>query len=902
MRVSPTHYLRQVLLMTLLLSMVVISYSSAASAQNSQLITGKRITLPPLGMQQSIGNLPMNIILSPNGKYAITTDMGFHQSLWAISTSTGIAVSHVDFPNDVIGTNGLYYGLAFGPDGTLYAAQGANDSIATLSLSQNGTLTQTGSILTRKGDFPSGIATDSQGTLYVTNNDPGTFAQATSVAIYKNGVEVGRYTFTSSFYGTPNFPLAVAALADGSKLYVASQRDSALYVLDTRVPSSPTLIGSIVVGSHPVSLLLDKSQSSLYVANANSDTISTISTSTDQVINTLLVRSGRFSKTAGATPVGLGLSPDNTRLYIALGDMNAIAVASVQGSWLELLGYIPTGWYPTGVVASPNGKHLLFTNAKGTTTRYPNPGYVQWEFNSNISYDLNLIEGSVSFVPVPKPKQLMAYTRDVFANNGLNDSLSAQGAPIIPDNRLDAIGLKAGKIKHVIYIIKENRTYDQVLGDLPQGNGDPSLVLFGSPITPNLHALASRFVLLDNFYDTGEASGDGWPWSTQSMANESVIKNLPYNYSGRGRQYDFEGQNNGYITGGHPAKDPDGNTMSVAFPNGAPAIPDVSEAAGGHIWDAVRAANLSYRNYGFFYSFGVTQNGNPLIPDNWPAAAGLQPAGRNLVGFSDWDYRRYDNDFPDSNAPGSYGCFYQRTTYGHYNEPSRFAEWNREFHLMLAKDHTGNSVPAFMTVRFHHDHTQGYTPGKFAPSAEVADNDYAVGQLVEAVSMSPIWESTAIFVIEDDSQDGPDHVDAHRSTAYVISPWIEANSVDHRFYNTDSVLKTMEMLLGIRPLTQYDAIAEPILDFDSRPENSKLFTAILPDQSVICAQTPLASALKSSDPMRNLELRSAKLDFEHPDSAPSAVVNEILWKGIKGASVPMPQPKPSILPDRQDRD
>lgn len=871
-------------------------HNDEVSAHTSRLVTGKRIS--PTGANQEIGSMPMNIIPSPNGKFAITTDMGFHQSLWSISTSTGAKISEVQFENTVTSPSyGLYYGLAFGADGTLYAAQGDNQTIATLTLSSGGALVKTGSFATKKGDFPSGLGADSRGYLYVANNDPDTFAQPTSVAIYNSsGHEVGRYTFSASFGGTPNFPLALVVTKDGSKTYVASQRDSAVYVLDTTNPASPSLLTKISTGSHPSGLLFNQSQSRLYVANAHSDTISVVSTGSDAVVNTVLLRPGHLHDLPGATPLGLALSPDQKTLYVAMADINAVAVADVRGSDLEVCGYIPMGWYPTGVVVSTDGKKLLVINAKGVKAKHPSTGYVQWEFNDNVWYDLNTIRGTVSFLHVPDKHDLAEMTEKVLANNRLDSRHWGDGDSGKYDHRLDSIGLKAGKIKHVIYIVKENRTYDQVLGDLPQGNGDPSLVLFGANVTPSQHALAQRFALLDNFYDAGEASGDGWPWSTQSMANEYVIKNLPYNYSGRGRNYDFEGQDNGYLAGGHPAKDPNGNTMSAVFPNGAPAVPDVAEAPGGHIWDAVRAAKLSYRNYGFYYSFGVTQGALTLVPDNYPASAGLQPAGRNLSGVSDFDFRRYDNDFPDSNAPKNNGCLYALTSYGFYNMPSRYAEWKREFDMMLTQDSSGNSVPAFMTVRFHHDHTQGLTPGKFTPRAEVADNDYAVGELVEAISKSPIWESTAIFIVEDDAQDGPDHVDAHRSTAYVISPWVRKGSVDHRFYNTDSILKTMETLLGIGPLTQYDAIAGPIADiFDNAPANNAPYTATAASSQVMCDKAPALAEFKLSDPMRKWALESAKMNFDVPDSAPAGKLNLILWKSVKGPNAVMPKPRHAVV-------
>jgi hypothetical protein len=567
--------------------------------------------------------------------------------------------------------------------------------------------------------------------------------------------------------------------------------------------------------------------------------------------------------------------------------MNAVAVVEIEDQSLDLTGYIPVGWYPTGVVRS--GSNLLVTNAKGTRTRNPDTAYRLSVFEQDPDYIQNIIEGQVSFLAIPSHNQLEKDTQLVLANNDVRGD--DHDSPGEDKKGLASIGLRAGGIKHVIYIVKENRTYDQVLGDLPQGNGDPGLVLFGADVTPNQHALAERFVLLDNFYVCGEVSGDGWPWSTQGMGNEYVIKNVPYFYSDRGRNYDFEGQNNNYLTGGFPATNPDGGLLSNTFPGGAPPVPDVAQAPGGHIWDIVRAANLSYRNYGFYYSFGVKNGAATVIPDNYPASAGLRPAGHDLSGTSDFDYRRYDNDYPDSEAPMIYGCSYLLSQYGKYNMPSRFSEWKREFQEMLLKDPSGNAVPAFMTVRFNHDHTQGAAPGKFTPKAEVADNDYAVGQLVETISKSPIWKSTAIFVIEDDAQDGPDHVDAHRSPCYVISPWIESQSVDHNFYNTDSVLKTIENLLGLPPMSQYDAIARPIMDFESQPRNAGEFSAILPAKQIICSMNPLMSSLGPHDRLRQLALESSKMDFEHPDSAPAARLNEIIWKTIKGVNSPLPMPR-----------
>jgi len=878
-----------------LLLMLVMLVSIAGMAQSRRLVTGKNISWPPLGTQLNVGSLPMNIVLSPNGKYALVSDMGFDQSLTAINAKTGTFASNVDYPNCNYcyyqNTNGLYYGIAFGGNGTVYAAQGGNNTIDVLNLASDGVLADLGNFTaTQPTDFPSGLATDTRGYLYVVNNDPSTFFVPGSVAIYSQSTqtEVGRYSFTQSWYGTPNFPLAIAVLSNGSKAYVSSERDGGVYDLNTSNPASPTLTGFITTGANPDGLVLNQSQSLLYVANAGSDTVSVINTSNDVVQSSILLRPAPFQKVAGtSTPIGLALSPNGKTLYVALGDLNAVAVLAVNGVDLTLKGYIPGGWYPTGVVA-PTNQSILVSYGKGTTTRYPSTGYVQWDFNSSPWYDQHMIQGQVSFITgLDDEKKLQRWTDAVLENS------AAQQAG--PDHRLDA--LKA-KIKHVIYIAKENRTYDQVLGDVPGGNGDSSLVLFGANVTPNQHALAERFVLMDNFYSNSEVSFDGWAWLTEAIANEDEIKVVPYNYSGRGRNYDVEGQNNGYDVGGFPAKDPDGNVISpVYFPNGAPPIPDVTQGPSGHIWDAVLAAGLTYRNYGFFLSFGVTDGqGNVIMPDNYPDTTN-QPPGHDLAGLTDWDYRRFDSDYPDSDASTIYtgkgvsNCSYQETGYGKYQASSRVHEWIREFNEMLANDPTGNSVPAFETVRLPHDHTQGPTSGDFAPIAEVADNDYAVGQLVQAISTSPIWNSTAIFVIEDDSQDGPDHVDAHRATAYVISPWITQGAIDHHFHNQTSVLKTMEMLLGLNPLTSYDAVANPIMDWNSQPANNGPYSATLPAQDIICAQSPDVRQLKASDPMRRMMMRASQMDLVHPDSAPEQELNEMIWKSVKGMDSKMPEPR-----------
>ncbi|MGN6504876.1 MAG: hypothetical protein ACTHM6_04870, partial [Tepidisphaeraceae bacterium] len=477
----------------------------------------------------------------------------------------------------------------------------------------------------------------------------------------------------------------------------------------------------------------------------------------------------------------------------------------------------------------------------------------------------------------------------------------------------------AGKIQHVIYVVKENRTYDQVLGDLPQGNGDPSRNLFGRSITPNLHALAERFVLLDNFYDSGEVSGDGWTWSTKAQANEYTIRNVPYQYSNRGRTFDYEGTVNGFPSGGFPAKGPDGKPLSddPRFAKGAHAVPDVAESPGGHLWDLVQKHGLSFRNYGFFMSTDAKKGSTRIIPDNYPAATGLQPGGRDLGGVTNIDYRRFDLDFPDSDAPSHFATstgddafYWDRRTYGAHALPSRIGEFKREFDLMLAKDPTGAAVPAFMTVRLGTDHTKGANPGEPTPRCMVADNDYAVGQLVEAVSHSPIWKSTAIVILEDDAQNGPDHVDAHRSVCYVISPYIRKGSVDHSFQNTVSAIRTMECLLNLPAMCQYDAAADVIHGWDEHPTNADPYTAILPTAKLMRQRNPLTNKAapvspeqpdKKDDGARlqstnDLAIASQRMDFTRADQAPADELNAIIWKTVRGPTAEMP-PTPHAVTD-----
>ena len=810
--------------------------------------------LMPTGQQTNVGSFPANMALSPDGKYIAVTNTGFRQYLSILSAEDGHLVSQLPFTpaaNDRSDKTSLYYGLAFEPApeaeslaGTyrLFASRGPQDKVSVFTVDPKGTLQADMDInmpsnlpaaaKDAQPNFPAGVAF-SAGRLYVANNETSAYTD------FKGSVSVVDPSAKSvaGKIATPGFPYAIVAVTKGAnadkKVYVSSEQDGCVSVLDVSDYAHSKDVKDIKTGDHPMALALDADQKRLFVANASSDTVSQIDTNTDMVTRTWNVR-GK-SKLPGATPSSLALSPDQSRLYVTLADHNALAVIDLNSPKSEPVGLIPTGWYPTSVIVSPDGKRLFVANAKGARARNPNGS--EGQTKNRERYILNIIEGTVSLIPAPTDAALRGLTQ------------TAMRANLAPDSRK----LPSTGIKHVIYIIKENRTYDEILGDLPGGNGDKSLVLFGRDVTPNQHALAERFVLLDNFYCAAEVSADGWNWSVSGMGSEYNERNVPFNYSGRGRDYDFEGVVNG-------------------TPVDLIGKPDVNRAPGGYIWDSAARKGLSFRDYGFYVAFAdaKTPDGKLLAKDNTPVE-------KALVNHTDTDFRQFDMNYADSDAHLAYSVSAPRQTktYGQHNAPSRFSEWKREFDEFVRTD----SLPRFEMVRLPRDHTAGTRAGQSTPRAMIADNDYAVGQLVEAVSKSQYWKETAIFILEDDAQDGIDHVDAHRSPAYVISPCIKPGTVDSHFYNTDSVLHTMEILLGLPPMCQFDANAPLIAAFTSAPANAAPYTAILPARAII-GEVNGRTAYRAGD--------SAKLDFAHADHVPDATLNDILWHSVRGAKSPLP--------------
>ncbi|MDR3692500.1 MAG: alkaline phosphatase family protein [Fimbriimonas sp.] len=817
--------------------------------ESSRLVTGKYIA--PAGDAIEVGSFPVNMKLSPDGRFIVVTDCGFREQLSVIDASTGRLLSKKEFVGTRRAQSGLYYGLAFGAkEGKtlLYVSRGAQDLISTYVVSPDGVLTESGSIADAAPKGPgrmphnvAGLVVDGSA-LYAVNNQThafngmhGSVSQLDGDGKTLNEYPVGGYPI--------DIALAKSAGVSG-KLYVSNERDGDISEIDLSSKS----VSTVKTGANPVSLLLNRSQSRLFVGNSCSDTVSVLDTATDRIVQTIFLRIGDLGGLTGATPLGMALSRDEKTLYVALSDLNAVGVVSVDSG--KLNGFIPAGWGPTSVVVSPDSQRLFVANAKGVQVRNPNDKPVRnWG-----QYHPNILEGAVTVVDLPSAtKSLESSTKIVIANNMAVGGVERKNRKQFVNPGID----------HVVYIIKENRTYDQILGDDKHGNGAPSICLFPEKVTPNQHALADRFVLLDNFYVCAEVSYDGWTWSTQGIANPYVERNVVYNYSGRGRSYDTEGENSG-------------------VPVDLRGVADVARAPGGYIWDQCARQHVSYRNYGFFLSSANKQkdpaSGEPIADENAPAKKALQ-------GHTDLDFLQFDTAYADSDAWVKYklaAAPRQMETYGSHHDPSRISTWRREFDEYVKN----KNLPRFCMVRLMRDHTAGTSPGQSSPSAMVADNDYAVGEVVDAISHSPYWKHTVICVLEDDAQAGFDHVDCHRSTAYVISPWIERGTLDSHFYNTDSMLRTIELVLGLKPLSQYDAVASPIDVFSKTAKNDEPFDAILPAKKVI-DDVNEETAYRAKD--------SAKLIARTvEESLPDIELNDILWGAIKGAATPRPQLKGTI--------
>jgi YVTN family beta-propeller protein len=776
-----------------------VACATDGTPQGTLLPTG--VQLDPAGASVELGSMPLAMVAAPGGRRVVVMLSGYRdQGIQVVDRASGRVVQTLVQP-------AAFLGLAFAPDGKrLYASGGDRDVIYvyawdadTASLVDSVPLAPAGGRAPRASHYPAGLALSPDGRrLYVAEN----LADSLAVVDLAGGRVVQRLAAGS-------YPYGVAVAGDGT-VYVSPWGGQAI---STFAPRGARLAatGAIPAGRHPSALALNAAGTRLFAASASTDAITVIDTRRRTQIAALR-DTAPAGPPEGSTPDGVALSADGTRLFVAEADNNAVAVFALDSATADaasasggdrLVGRVPVEWYPTAVLA--RGDTLLVLNGKGKGTG-PNPdGPVPGKGRGNPrAYTLGQTTGTLSTLLVPGAAGL--------------DSMAARVARANGWDRPAPAAERFPPFRHVIYVIKENRTYDQVLGDLPEGDGDTSLVFFPRGDAPNHHALAERFGVFDRFFVNAEVSADGHNWSTAAYAADYVEKTVPSNYSGRGRSYDYEGTNRDHLVND-----------------------DVNGPGTGYLWDQAQRAGVSLRNYG---EFAVETSPGKWVGDKPFLATHTDPA------------------FPSFDL--------------HISDQHRVDAWLDEFKQFVAAD----TMPALEIVRLPNDHTSGASAGMPTPRAFMADNDLALGRVVEALSHSPFWANTVMFVLEDDAQNGADHVDSHRSPLFVISAY-NRPGVIHRFANTTDVLATIGAILHLPPMSQFDYYGRPLAD---------VFAAT-PDTTPYTALTPTVP-LDQLNPAGTVGARtSARLDFSAEDRADETLFNHVLWRAIKGPDRPYPAPR-----------
>jgi YVTN family beta-propeller protein len=868
-------------------------------------------------------------VVSPDGKTLLILTSGFNR--WAYpdgakaGTMNPAASSEWIFVFDIssdapvqkqaIAVPNSYSGIAFSPDGGEFYVSGGNDdnvhifALAGGSWSEKTPAISLGHLAKVNKDAnmlgglgldtepeASGLAVSSDGkTIVVANyeNDSVSVLSKSDAGWAKSGELDLRPGLIDPKKGTGvpggEFPYWVQ-IKGKETAYVSSIRDREVDVVSLR--GKPSLVTRIPVPGQPNRMVLDKKQDRLFVAQDNSDSVAVIDTAANRLLANIKVTAppAAYPNTQhyfGANPNSVALSPDEKTLYVTNGGENAVAVVKLSEPLgrSSVAGLIPTGFYPNSISTSADGGRLYVVNGKSATGPNPMDCHTitkeqQVACRASNEYIWQLTKAGFQTLPVPGGAELAYLTGKVLVDNNhmVEPSLTAEQKETLA-------GLRA-KIHHVIYIIKENRTYDQVLGDLPVGNGDPSITQFPEKDTPNFHALASKFVDFDNFYCASDVSGDGWPWSTSARTTDTIEKEIPVNYADRGVNNNAEGTNRNVNVGIRDAKErAEANPLGGDDDNLLPGTRDVAAPDGdedgeegeGYLWNAALKAGLSLRNYGFFvdlarYNLPVAQKKYEIPEDSDPFASHLQVAYSTsavLAKYSDKYFRGFDNSLPD---------YY------------RFTEWRREF----AGFEKSGKLPSLSLVRLMHDHFGDYATaikGVNTPELQMADNDYAVGLLVETIAHSRFKDDTLIFVIEDDAQDGGDHVDAHRSTAFIVGPYVKHGYVDSTRYNTVNMLRTIEEILKIKPLNLNDAHAMPMIDAFDLTQADWSYTAT-PSAYLAKTQLPIAAERFSkaalADPPSPLHdaawwaEQSKGMDFSVEDHLDTAKFNHVLWEGTMG--------------------
>jgi YVTN family beta-propeller protein len=791
-----------------------------------------RLHVDPAGRQTDLGDLPLAAAISPDGQWLAVSNNGQGaQSLQLVNAATGTVSQTLSYP----APKALFVGLAFAPDGkTLYASGGGNEVIRRYRVDA-GVLTEQAPIPlptsnpadVKINPFPSGIALTPDGQRLLVADQQ---ADAFSVVELASGAV---HTVAAG-----HKPYGVVSSPDGHSAYVTNEGANTVSVMDL-TGSQPTQHKTITVGTHPNKALVSIDGKTLFVADGDSDQVSVIDVGSNAVTRTISLAPYPDAQ-VGSNPEGLAQSPDGRTLYVANAGNNDVALIDLGTD--QVAGLIPTGWYPTAIVATDRA--LFIANAKGLGAGPNNgpgrPNPYRGGAASPDQYSGSMMVGTLSTVGLPLTgAQLAAWTAQVRRNDGFDTHGEVRTAGAVATSIVPRTPDDRSPLQHVIYIVKENRTYDQVFGSLGKGNGDPSLNLFGEESAPNSRSLERDFTTFDNFYADAEVSAQGWNWTVAANSDPYSEQVWSANYSAR--------------NGPYPSESGDSTTA----PNRDPAQ--------AYIWDRLATGGITFRNYGFYVDAqpdGSLKAQDPLLDAN-----------------TDHGFRGFDlhcPDAPDTFTPGSPSC-----------GPARFAEWKKEFDSYVAH----NNLPTVELVRLPNDHNAGTKNGAPTPRAFVADNDWALGQLVDAVTHSRYCASTAIFVTEDDAQDGPDHVDAHRTLAEVISPYTHTGKVDSTFYSTASMLRTMELIIGLRPLTQFDAYATPMLAaFTDKPDATP-YSAKKPTQN-LHETNPVA------DPSGAM---SDNQDLTSEDKINMRLFNQAIWTSIKGPHIPMPAPRHTIFPPPSDQ-
>ncbi len=773
-------------------------------SQNLKTLESKRVNLPngwsltPAGNSLPLGDLPLNIAISSTRRFAAVTNNGQStQTIQLIDVKTDKELDNVVIPKS-------WGGIIFSADEKYLYASGGNDNwILQYQIRNNKLVTKDtfklGNSWPKEFISPTGIRLDDKANIMyvVTKENNSLYVIDLLSRKILNKVKLSSEAYTCLL--SP----------DKSELYISLWGGDKVVIYNTK---SKLLTDSVAVGDNPNDLCISKNGKYLYVANANDNSVSVINVRERKVMEVL--NAALYpTRLSGSTSNGVALSDDDKTLYIANADNNCLAVFDVSKPGTSVSkGFIPTGWYPTCVRTL--GKKLYVSNGKGFSSfanpNGPNPygkkqSVLIHQGDSSQPKTVQyigggLLTGTLSVITAPSEPQLSIYTRAVYNNTPykLEEELTTKG------NTDNPVPNKVGKpspIKHVFYIIQENRTYDQVLGDVKEGNGDTSLLLFGERITPNHHKIVKDFVLLDNFYVDGEVSADGHNWSMGAYATDYMEKNWPTSYGSRGV--------------------------------GARGRTSLNKK---YIWDQASQSGVTFRTYGEF----ATRKSATI-----PVLEG-----------------HYVNTFEGFNL--------------RIPDTARYLAWEKDFDSLLAN----HALPQLMTIRFGNDHTEGMAAGRPTPFAHVADNDLAVGMFLEHLSKSAVWKESVVFILEDDAQNGPDHVDAHRSPAYIAGGYVKRNFVDHTMYTTSSMLHTIELILGMPPMTQYDAAAVPMWRCFTQQLNTAPFAA-LPSNINLHDVNPGGTKLAAM---------SKGLDFSREDIIPDNIMNLLTWKGVKGENSIMPIP------------